>query len=130
MIRIGRYLMEHKAAVAVIILMLTVQAFCDLSLPRYTSQIVDIGIAQSGIEHIAPEFISQTSYQKLETMLNNKDKAVLRSAYIKVPGSSSMLSLKDDASTETVETLNSILRNPMARMFYESDSYSNELSNA
>ena len=93
MIRIGRYLMEHKTAVVIIVIMLAVQAFCDLSLPRYTSKIVDIGIAQSGIENIAPKFISEASYIKLSSMLDDKDNAVIENSYIRSSDSASILSL-------------------------------------
>ena len=50
--QIFKYLAEHKGAVVMIILLLVVQAYCDLSLPSYTSDIVDVGIEQGGIEHV------------------------------------------------------------------------------
>ena len=40
--QIFKYLAEHKGAVVMIILLLVVQAYCDLSLPSYTSDIVDV----------------------------------------------------------------------------------------
>ena len=51
--RIVRYLKMAPVAVLLILCLLVVQAFTDLSLPRYTSDIVDVGIQQSGIEHAA-----------------------------------------------------------------------------
>ena len=42
---------NHKIAVVIVVVLLAVQAFCDLSLPNYTSDIVDVGIQQSGVEH-------------------------------------------------------------------------------
>ena len=42
--RIAKNLAHHKIAVLLIVVLLAVQAFCDLSLPRYTSDIVDVGI--------------------------------------------------------------------------------------
>lgn len=50
MIRILKYLKSSMAAVVAIVLLLMVQAYCDLSLPQYMSDIVDIGIQQGGIE--------------------------------------------------------------------------------
>lgn len=41
-----------------IILLLIVQAFCDLSLPTYTADIIDVGIQNRGVEHILPEKIT------------------------------------------------------------------------
>ncbi|MEG1874264.1 MAG: ABC transporter ATP-binding protein [Angelakisella sp.] len=55
MIRILKHLKNHWRAVIAIFLLLMVQAFCELSLPRYTADIVDVGIQQGGIEHITPE---------------------------------------------------------------------------
>lgn len=53
--RIFKYLLEHKAALALLIVLLLVQAFCDLALPTYTAGIVDVGIRQFGIENPTPE---------------------------------------------------------------------------
>ena len=50
MLKILKYLRESKAAVIAIILLLILQAYGDLSLPGYTSRIVDVGIQQGGIE--------------------------------------------------------------------------------
>ncbi|MEG0944493.1 MAG: ABC transporter ATP-binding protein [Angelakisella sp.] len=50
MLRILRYLKGSKAAVLAIVILLMIQAYCDLSLPQYTSDIVDVGIQQGGIE--------------------------------------------------------------------------------
>lgn len=63
--RIYRYLMEHKVAFFVIVLCFVVQACCELALPKYTSDIIDVGIAQFGIESesLAP---GQTVAQALE----------------------------------------------------------------
>ena len=47
--RIVAYLKQSKVAVFLIVLLLIVQAFADLSLPRYTSDLVDVGIRQGGI---------------------------------------------------------------------------------
>ena len=55
MLRILRYLKTHIPTVLLIILLLVVQAYCDLSLPQYTADIVDIGIQRGGIEDITPE---------------------------------------------------------------------------
>lgn len=50
---------ETKRAILAIILLLIVQAYCELTLPSYTSDIVDIGIAQNGIENPTPELLAQ-----------------------------------------------------------------------
>ena len=65
MSKIFRYLGEHRLAVVLIILLLIIEAWCDLSLPRYTSDIVDVGIQQGGIENAAPDEIRQSSFDDL-----------------------------------------------------------------
>ena len=44
-----KYLAEHKRMILCIIVLLVIQAYCDLSLPAYTSDIVDVGIQQKGV---------------------------------------------------------------------------------
>jgi ATP-binding cassette, subfamily B, multidrug efflux pump len=51
--KIAGYLMEHKLSVLLIILFLMIEAYCDIALPQYTSDIVDIGIAKGGVEDAA-----------------------------------------------------------------------------
>ena len=63
--QIFKYLAGHKGAVTLIVLLLVVQAYCDLSLPSYTSSIVDVGIEQGGIEHEAMEEMrNETAHEK------------------------------------------------------------------
>ena len=54
--KLFKHLGEHKVTVLLIILLLIGQAYCDLALPSYTSDIVDVGIQQGGIENAVPEF--------------------------------------------------------------------------
>lgn len=81
--RIIRYLKESKLAVVLIVLLLVVQAFTDLALPNYTSQIVDVGIQQSGVEHAATEEMTAATYEKVAMMLPEQDEQVFHDAYTK-----------------------------------------------
>ena len=76
-----KYLAEHKPAVFIILLLLVVQAFCDLSLPSYTSDIVDVGIQQSGIEGAAAEKYTQKTYEALKLFMNDEDIAYMDECY-------------------------------------------------
>ena len=60
--RLLKYLSKHLGAVALVFVLLMCQAFCDLMLPNYTAQIVDVGIQQAGVEHVATEELSAGSY--------------------------------------------------------------------
>ena len=69
MTKIFKQLARHWAACLAVVALLIVQAYCDLSLPDYTSKIVDIGIQQGGIESPVPEIIRGTTLQALELLM-------------------------------------------------------------
>ena len=69
MTKIFKQLARHWAACLAVVVLLIVQAYCDLSLPDYTSKIVDIGIQQGGIESPVPETIRDTTLQALELLM-------------------------------------------------------------
>lgn len=76
-----KYLAEHKLAVLAILLLLGVQAFCDLSLPSYTSDIVDVGIQQSGIEGAAAEKYTKATYEALKLFMSGDEAAYMDECY-------------------------------------------------
>ena len=65
MIKMLKYLGKSAAWIPLIVALLIVQAFCDLALPQYTSDIVDVGIQQGGVETAALDEISAESFEKL-----------------------------------------------------------------
>ncbi|HJH75349.1 MAG: ABC transporter ATP-binding protein [Gordonibacter pamelaeae] len=79
--RIVRYLKNSKIAVALIVCLLIVQAFTDLALPNYTSQIVDVGIQQSGVEHAATEEMTARTHDLVAMMLPEGDEKTFEAAY-------------------------------------------------
>ncbi|MCQ4847676.1 ABC transporter ATP-binding protein/permease [Gordonibacter pamelaeae] len=79
--RIVRYLKNSKIAVALIVCLLIVQAFTDLALPNYTSQIVDVGIQQSGVEHAATEEMTARTHDLVAMMLPEGDEKMFEAAY-------------------------------------------------
>ena len=60
-----KYAAEHWKSLIAIIVVLFIQAYCDLSLPAYTSDIVNVGIQQAGIEDRIPEAISAEEMERL-----------------------------------------------------------------
>ena len=79
--RIYRYLMEHKAAFLIVVLCFVVQACCELALPKYTSNIVDVGIQQSGIENPSPEVLSADTFGIVTMLAPADDEATIRGSY-------------------------------------------------
>ena len=84
--RIAKNLAHHKIAVLLIVALLAVQAFCDLSLPRYTSDIVDVGIQQSGVEHASASQLSARTHDLVEMMLPESDEQLFAEAYDETAG--------------------------------------------
>ena len=69
MFKIMKYLKESKAAVFAVIVLLVLQAACDLALPQYTSNIVDVGIQQNGIEYAVPQRMRAETWEGLQFLL-------------------------------------------------------------
>lgn len=79
--RIIRYLKDAKAAVALIAILLVVQAFADLSLPRYTSDLVDVGIQQGGVEHASPEALRAQTFETVTMLASEEDESLIARSY-------------------------------------------------
>ena len=68
--RVLKYLKPFTLSLILVITLLVVQATCDLSLPDYTSNIVNIGIQQNGIENAVPTVIREKELNKLMIFMN------------------------------------------------------------
>lgn len=110
MIKLMKYLKRSAGYVALIIALLFLQAYCDLSLPDYTSKIVNVGIQQKGIEDGVPEKIRKTSLDGLALFMSEEDALKIKEAYTE---KGSDYQLKKDISKEKREELNEIFGKPM-----------------
>jgi len=79
--KIFKQLARHWAACLAVVALLFVQAYCDLSLPDYTSRIVDTGIQQGGIESPLPETVRQSTLDALSFLMGEEDADALQNAY-------------------------------------------------
>lgn len=75
------YLKQHGSIVCAIIVLLIVQAYSDLSLPSYTSDIVDIGLQSYGIEHTAPDQIRSESMDAVQLLMTEEEKQLVEQHY-------------------------------------------------
>lgn len=73
MTKIFKYWKDHIGLVIIIVGLLVVQAYCDLELPSYTADIVDVGITNSGIEHAAPEKMSSQTFENICLFLTDDE---------------------------------------------------------
>ncbi len=76
-----KYLKKSIVPLIIVIGLLVVQAMSDLSLPSYTSDIVNVGIQQQGIENAAPEAIRESSYEELALFMSHGDQQTFQSNY-------------------------------------------------
>ena len=100
------------------------QAYCDLSLPDYTSKIINVGIQQKGIEDGVPEKIRESSLKNLELFMSGEDITDISNAYRQEDG---IYVLHDDITKEERENLNEIFCKPMLMLSgFSSDSEESE----
>ena len=79
--RIIKNLAQHKLVVLMIVVLLCVQAACDLALPNYTSDIVDTGIQQQGVQDVAAEQLTERTHDLVAMMLPESDEQMFADAY-------------------------------------------------
>ena len=103
MTKIFKQLGRHWAACLAVVALLVVQAYCDLSLPDYTSKIVDTGIQQGGIESTVPDTVRNTTLQALELLMTEDDAALADAAYGD-PNADGVRMLNSDANTAALES--------------------------
>ena len=103
MTKIFKQLGRHWAACLAVVALLVVQAYCDLSLPDYTSKIVDTGIQQGGIESPVPDTVRDTTLQALELLMTEDDAALADAAYGD-PDADGVRMLNSDANTAALES--------------------------
>ncbi|MGG2028106.1 ABC transporter ATP-binding protein [Gottfriedia sp. S16(2024)] len=81
MIKLAKYLKSFSTSIILAILFLFGQAMCDLNLPNYMSEIVNNGIQQNGILHVAPDAISQKGMKLMTTFMTDKEKEIVMNNY-------------------------------------------------
>lgn len=128
MIKILKYLKSSILSVLCIIGLLVIQAFLDLTLPDYTSKIVNVGVQQGGIENAAIADIGENSLNKLLLLMNEEEQKVIFDNYQENgfvnDSEEKKYSLKKGADTNQVS---SIFDQPMLVLSYlESNNVSEE----
>ena len=112
--RIGQYLKPSAGAIVLLLALLFIQAMSDLSLPSYTSNIINVGIQQSGIEDAVPLRIREATLNRLYLLMTKDEADQVRQAYeIKSDG---MLQLKTITNAQR-EQLDGILGKRMLVLY-------------
>ena len=81
MLKLLKYLKPFIGSMIIAIAFLFVQAVCDLSLPDYMSNIVNVGIQQGGVENAVPKVIKSSEMEKLLIFMNDKEKDLINNNY-------------------------------------------------
>ncbi|MGL4798759.1 MAG: ABC transporter ATP-binding protein, partial [Cellulosilyticaceae bacterium] len=81
MLKMIKYLKHSVLPIVAIVVLLVIQAVCDLSLPDYTSNIVNVGIQQGGVEDAVPVQIRKTELDKILLLMNEDDKQLVQENY-------------------------------------------------
>ena len=110
-----KYAAEHWKTLIAIIIVLFIQAYCDLSLPAYTSDIVNVGIQQGGVEDQVPEAISVDEMNRLLLFVPSEDQETVLGAYEEDNSTYDVEAyvMKEDISEEDISSLEKILAYPM-----------------
>lgn len=111
MIKILKNMKHQWKAVIAIILLLFVQAICDLSLPNYTSNLIDVGIQNSGVEFATPTVLRAQEYASMQLFMTQEEKSLWEASYQQ--GEDGNYRLKD-TSRDTLQNLDDNFTTPIA----------------
>ena len=81
MLKLLKQLKKSVIALVAVTILLILQAACDLSLPTYTSDIVNVGILQGGISSVVPEVVRRSELDKITLFMDEYEKADVLSHY-------------------------------------------------
>lgn len=101
MLKMLRYMKTQWKTVIAIIVLLFVQAICDLSLPNYTSKLIDVGIQNSGVEFATPTVIRPEEYQNVQLFMTDEEKDMWQSSFEQ--GEDGNFHVKDDSNRHMQE---------------------------
>ncbi len=113
MLKLAKYIKKYAGIIAVIVVLLFIQASCDVSLPEYTSNIVNVGIQQSGIEDAAADTIREETMDQLFLLMPQEDQEVIQQYYT-LDGD---VWSRNKTDKDTKEELSRILAKPMLMLY-------------
>ena len=119
-----KYLKPFALSIAAVIVLLFAQAQCELALPDYMADIVDVGIQSSGISSAVPEVIRESEAEKLFLFMNEEDRQLFQSSYTLVEAgqaSTEQIKKAPTAEQEPVYFLNSLEEEQRSHRFHGSD---------
>lgn len=79
--KIFKNMIPYWKTLIIVVILLFVQAWCDLSLPAYTSDIIDVGIINQGVEHVIPEAVTAEEYEMAKLLMTEEEVTVWESCF-------------------------------------------------
>lgn len=116
MFKIMKYLGEFKASVAAVVVLLILQAYCDLSLPSYTSDIVDVGIEQGGIENAVPEIMRAETLEGI-CLLSGEETLIRENYQLNDEGNYELRT----EEPETIAALDEAMRGAIVTLYHQGE---------
>ncbi len=83
MSKIFKNMVPYWKSMIIVFALLLVQAWCDLSLPEYTSDIIDVGIQNSGVEHVLPEAVTAEEFESAKLFMTEEEQTSWEQSYEK-----------------------------------------------
>ena len=81
MSKIFKNMLPYWKGLIIVVALLVVQAWCDLSLPAYTSDIIDVGIQNKGVGHVMPEAVTENEYNLAQLFMTDSEKTIWQESY-------------------------------------------------
>lgn len=109
MSKIFKNMIPYWRAILIVFVLLFVQAWCDLSLPAYTSNIIDVGIINSGVEYVVPDAITVEEFEMVKLLMTEEEQKQWEESFV-LDGDIYQRSVEDP---ETLERLDEELALPL-----------------
>ena len=100
--KIFKHMKPYWMSIVIVIALLFVQAWCDLALPSYTSDIIDVGILKSGVEHVLPEAVTAEEFETAEFIMTDREMEVWEGSYEEIGDVYSLL-VTDQALLDSLD---------------------------
>ena len=102
--KIFKNMIPYWKSILVIVAVLVIQAYCDLALPAYTADIIDVGIQNKGIEHILPQEMTSEEYENAQLFMTKEEKTLWASSYEATQHKTYECSVTDDDTLDELDS--------------------------
>lgn len=109
-------LIPHKMTALLVLLLMAGQAFCEMNLPMYTQNIIDVGIINHGVEHVVPEAMTPEDMAEAEKYMSPEQKAEWESLYTLSDG----VMKRTELSEDKLDDYDAAFTRPLAHTYADS----------